>query len=258
MRIFISNLRSDSSEPADINALSDVSASSLTLFEDAVGVEASDLTEDEIDRSRRFVYQYLARHAAKPLYLKTHDPYIPLADGQPLIPADTASGAIYIIRNPLDVAISFAYHLNRSLDDTIENVLGAPFVFKTNLEDGLTRASLLSWSDHVLSWMSQQSIPVHLVRYEDMRQHPEDTFMAAARFCGLPCDLERVRRAMRNSSFELLQAQEREKGFREKPANAPSFFRSGKSGAWQEVLSKSQADRIIRDHETVMRRFGYL
>lgn len=257
VRIFLSNLRQNTSEPADINALDGIGAASLTLFEDAVGIEASDLTEAEIERCRPFVYQYLARAATGPLYLKTHDAYVPLPNGQPLIPADAVSGAVYILRNPLDVAVSFAHHLSRTIDDTIGKVMSTPYVFKTSMGEGLVREQLLSWSDHVLSWVHQKDIPVHVVRYEDLLRQPNDTFTSVARFCGLPSDPDRIQRALHHSSFDLLQVQERERGFRERPYGAGAFFRSGKSGTWKDVLSTSQVDQIVHDHGIVMSRFGY-
>jgi len=258
MRAFLSNLRQDTAEPADINDLDGVGAAGLMVFEEAVGVEASDLTDDEIDRCRPFVYRYLARNGSVPLYLKTHDSCRLLPEGQPLIPPETVSGVVYIMRNPLDVAVSFAHHMNRTIDHTIGKVMSVPYAFKTNIADGLIWERLLSWSDHVLSWVNQTSIPMHIVRYEDMEREPVETFTSVARFCGLPCDPGRIERALRHSSFESLKAQEREKGFRERSYVAESFFRSGKSGAWRGVLSEAQIEQIVHDHGIVMRRFGYL
>ncbi|MCI5132636.1 MAG: hypothetical protein D3904_14255, partial [Candidatus Electrothrix sp. EH2] len=58
--------------------------------------------------------------------------------------------------------------------------------------------------------------------------------------------------------FALLKEQEEQGNFKERPANAPCFFRKGMAGDWQEQLTEEQVERIIRDHGEVMRRFGYL
>ena len=117
---------------------------------------------------------------------------------------------------------------------------------------------LLSWSGHVLSWVEQRAIPVQLLRYEDMHSRPAETFAAAVRSAGLPDDRDRLRRALANSSFPVLQAQEQEHGFRERPEGARAFFRRGRPGSWQKGLSAGQVTQLLRDHGDVMRRYGYV
>lgn len=259
LRIFLWNLRRDSHQAPDINALDDVfAATSQSAFDDAVGVEATTLSDEEIDLLRPGVYRYLARINTETVFLKTHEVYRFLPNGEPTIPADATLGAIYVLRNPFDVAISLANHLSCSVDRVIDDILSKEFIPRRRFLSGQTRMKLSPWGKHVLSWVDQTAFPSHVVRYEDMRAQPLETFTAIARFCGLSCETGRVERALDHSSFELLQRQERERGFRERPPEASSFFRAGKAGAWRGILSQSQVDRIVRDHGTVMQRFGYL
>jgi aryl sulfotransferase len=84
-------------------------ASSRERFDEATGVEASDLTYAEIDELRPAVYRYLAAEAHRAtMLIKVHDAYTDTPVGEPLFPADISQGVIYILRNPLDVAVSFA------------------------------------------------------------------------------------------------------------------------------------------------------
>jgi len=71
-------------------------------------------------------------------------------------------------------------------------------------------------------------------------------------------DAARVRKAIRFSSFDVLQSQEKEHGFDEKMPFSESFFRKGKIGTWREKLSEEQAAQIVAEHGEVMKRFGYL
>ena len=48
--------------------------------------------------------------------MKIHDAYTFLPDGRPMVPPEVTRGVIYIIRNPLDVTVSFAHHSRRSID----------------------------------------------------------------------------------------------------------------------------------------------
>ena len=257
-RAFVANLRHGDHGPVDINSLPTPIATSRRVFDAVAGVESTELTAEEIARFRPRVYRRLAEDSAETVFIKIHDAYTLLPDGEPLIPTDATAGAIYILRNPLDVAISFSQNYSKPVDRAIVTMAPREVVFQDDFPALQLDQRLLSWSQHVLSWIDQQAFPVHVVRYEDMQERPLETFTAAARFCGLPCDPDHVRRALDYSSFEVLQKQEIEFGFKERLEGAASFFRQGKAGAWREVLSPSQIARIIGDHGTVMERFGYL
>lgn len=262
LRVFLTNLERGEGEPASINALDFVSGSGTRIhFDEAVGYKAADLTHDEIDRLRPDVYVYESRVRDSAFYCKVHDAFSRLPDGRALFPPEVTSGAIYLIRNPLDVCVSFAHHLSEpDLDAVIASMADPGFAFceVTRGQVWQLRQRLSSWSGHVLSWVDASEVPVHVMRYEDMTRLPEKTFTAAAAFLGLPHGRERVVDALRKSAFEELQRQEREQGFGERPPSAPSFFREGRVGSWRETLQADQAARIIRDHRDVMRRFGYL
>ncbi len=259
-RAFIANLTSESGTPVNINALHTGSmASARVPFDDIAGVEASDLTAEEIDRVRPAVYRTLAEEAEETEYQKVHDAYTLNPDGCPLFPSDATAGAIYFLRNPLDVAVSYAHHSHCDVDVAI-NWMSQEHLMCGNpkrLHEQL-RQRLLTWSGHVLSWVDQQEFPVCVVRYEDMHLDTEATFARASRFAGLPEAPSRIRQAIRFSSFEELRRQEGEDGFKEKMPLAESFFRRGQVGSWRDSLSDAQAARLVADHGEVMRRFGYL
>lgn len=259
LRIFLTNLRRDCKEPVNINELDGGPiASARALFDEASGIEASDLTPEEIDRLRPEVYERLAAEAEGVLFLKVHDAYTYGADGRPLLSAGD-SRAIYLIRNPLDVAVSFANHAGCDLDTSIDRMANAEFALAAGTDQlpEQLRQRLLSWSTHVLSWV-EAPIPVKVLRYEDMKQQPLETFTQAARFAGLPDDAARVRKALAFSDFKELQRQEQESGFKERPPKAKRFFREGGWGVWRQEMTPEQAARLIREHQEVMQRFGYL
>ena len=91
-----------------------------------------------------------------------------------------------------------------------------------------------------------------------MKRKPDVTFEKAVRFSGLEYGREEIRKAIEMSSFEELQRQEKEGGFKERSTKSEMFFRKGKVGSWCEALTEKQAGQVIHDHGEVMRRFGYL
>ncbi len=112
------------------------------------------------------------------------------------------------------------------------------------------RQRLLSWSQHVASWLDECEFDAHLMRYEDMYLDPLKTFRGACRFTGLDDTLAKVERALAFSSFELLTEQERQHGFGEKRPNTESFFRKGVVGSWRYVLSGSRSTRLSMTTKT--------
>lgn len=259
-RSFISNLTAKDNEETNINKMkTDGIASGVELFEEATGIEASDLTADEIDNIRPEVYKYVAAEAKRELYVKIHDAYTFLKNNEPLIPEEN-SKAVYILRNPLDVAVSLSFHLSCDIDTAIKAMGNNDFCFcgKTDRFHSQLRQRLLTWSNHVESWVDKAKLPVHVMRYEDMKNDPFETFYKAALFMELPCNEEKIDKAIKASDFKVLKAQEKASGFKEKPAKMNSFFRSGNIGDWREHLSEEQVKIIINDHKEVMKRFGYI
>jgi hypothetical protein len=261
MRIFLTNYLRDADTPADINDLDGGPiASARRAFDEAVGVEASDLTPEEIDHFRPGVYVQMAAQAEGTLFLKVHDAYVLNVEGEPLFPAAATQGVIYLLRNPLDVAVSFAHHSSLSLDKMVPRLCdeGYTLAYHEHKLASQLRQRLLSWRGHVVSWVETSGLPVHVVRYEDMVEDTVATFTKAVRFAGLPVNAARVEKALAFSSFERLQAMERDHGFHERAAKAPSFFRKGKVGDWRNALTDAHVAQLIAAHRDVMLRFGYL
>lgn len=234
-------------------------ASSRELFDETSGIPSSDLLLDEIARSRSSVYEQVSIESEDLVYIKIHDAFTFLNDGNPLIPPAATKAVLYIIRNPLDVAISFAHHMSTSIEKTI-SIMSDPKYSFCNFNDRLSnqmKQVILSWSRHVTSWVDDSGLPLRVIRYEDMVGNALDTFTKALSFIGLNEPEERIRCAINNSSFEILKEQETQKGFNEKNIKTKKFFRKGQVDEWKKVLTKDQVDKILKDHGMVMQRFGY-
>jgi len=259
-RVFLTNLLKEENQAIDINNLyGGQIASSRSMFEDAVGIEASDLSFDEIDLLRPEVYNYISNQATSVLFHKIHDAFVSLSNGKQLIPESASKGAIYFIRNPLDVAVSFAHHSAISFEKTAENMADNNYSFCSKPEKlhNQLRQKLLTWSNHVKSWTEQSAFPVHIVQYEDMKTNTLETFTKAIAFCNLPIDENKIKLAIKKSDINLLQKQESELGFKEKPANMERFFRKGIIGSWKEELPQQVIEKIRNDHKEIMIKFGY-
>lgn len=262
IKILLANYLQNSHEPADINKLEfQLLASARIWFDEMVGIESSMLDNDTIENLRPGVYRCLAKENEETLYMKAHDAWTRTGNGDELFPNEVTAGVVYVIRNPLDMATSCANHWGVSLEQAVEymNLPTSELATSTyEMAEQLTQ-KLGTWSHHVTSWIEDSSLPVHLVRYEDLRSTPESTFGKVVRFCKLPWDADRVRRAVVFSDFSELQRQEKKNDFRERsPKSSDLFFRRGEVGAWREELPDRLVQRIIDAHGDTMRRFGYL
>ena len=124
----------------------------------------------------------------------------------------------------------------------------AGFCAKTNRLHNQLRQQLPSWSGLIASWLDQHDIPVHLVRYEDLKTTPPACSPCAG-FQRRPVSDEQIRRAVAFADFAQLRQQEQSKGFREapRPHTAGNFFRRGTAGGRDE-LTPEQAARIETAH----------
>lgn len=270
-RIVAANLWSGSDSPIDINRIdsTDAIASARPRIDERCLIETGLLSHDEIEWLRPIFYAYAAQRAGSdcaakwraPVRLvKTHDAYTRLPDGKPLMAGrDGAAGAILFVRDPRDVACSFANHLSISIDATIRHMANPDYCLAggTDRLPYQLRQRLLGWSGFAESWLDQCDIPVHLVRYEDMLAAPAPTIRAAFEFCGVAPDPARFDRAVAWASIDQLQRQEAAGGFREAPKKAKTFFRRGVAGGWHDELDAVQVARIEHDHAPMMRRLGY-
>jgi hypothetical protein len=260
LRVFLRNYLLGTDKPVNINKLGGFIACDRTIFDDIVGVEAANLTFDEIEHYRPKVYENLATRNDEPILIKIHDAVTLTDEGYPIVSEQATLKAVYLIRNPLDVAVSLAHFFNTTTGKSIDYMANSDAALNENRNktSNWLRQRLLSWSEHVKSWIDQTYFPVHVVRYEDMVNKPVETFSSVTEFLGMGEDEARIRKALEFSSFDILNKQEQSEGFREKPPQIESFFRQGKAGSWHNELTDQQCDRIVADHTEVMRRFGYL
>ena len=260
-RAFLSNLFADKDNPVDINNLAGGPiASCRSLFEDYSCLSSTDLNFDEVDNLRPAVYREFAAELNKKRFLKTHDAYTFLQSGEAMFPTDVTFCAVYLIRNPFDVAVSFAHHSVTTTDKMVETMGQDNFAFcsKNFKYHNQLRQKLLSWSNHVRSWTEQGNIPLIVLRYEDMKDDAVREFTRAIRFCEIDYSDDDIRKAAEQCDFDILKKQEEEKGFREKNPKSQSFFREGKKGNWRSKFNEEMINKIIYDHREVMIKYGYL
>ncbi len=260
-RMFLANYQRDTDKPVSLQEIESTPISSdAVAFEEETSLNPFEMTFDEVDLYRPDVYRTISQDAeitGKICFKKTHDAYTLNTEGVPIFPADVSKCAVYFIRNPLDVCISYANHGAKEVSSTVNFILNEEACM-AGKKAGQLCQKLMSWKSHVKSWKEQKLIPILIVRYEDMLTDPFATFGSIVKFLGLEYCEERLERAIINSDFKLLKQMEQEDGFKEKMQKCKSFFWKGKIGNYKEYLSGKQIRSIVEYNFDIMKEFGYV
>jgi hypothetical protein len=257
LRAFLHNFMRNPDQPYDINKLMEFTAgeSQTILYRQFDPRPWTEYTRDDVAKLRPQVHRELTKFFPDTVFAKTHNAL--LEDrGYPTVNMEVTVGAIYVVRNPLDVAISYSHHLRLPVDEIIE-------VMKT--KGAMTAPSekhvyefMGSWSQHVESWTGKPNPRLHVVRYEDLLESPFKGFGGVTKFLGINAPRDRLDKAIKQSSFKVLKNQEKTKGFIERPEKAEAFFRKGEAGQWRRDLTPEQVKRVVDEHREQMSRFGYV
>jgi len=97
----------------------------------------------------------MAENADETPFYKIHDAFHATTDGEPMVSIKATRGALYIVRNPLDVCVSSSHHNGTSIDRAIDTMgdEASAYARGTRRQPDQLRQRMGSWSGHVLSWV---------------------------------------------------------------------------------------------------------
>ena len=256
LRIFLANYLTNPDEPLPINkaqlyALSDADAE---YYKTVSGGMIDVYDNPQALKYRERVLQLFMSSGADVNLVKTHNRRA-VGLGVPLIPPKYTRSAIYVMRNPLDVVLSYGRHFGQTQDEATESLCRSDN--GVNPDEAHVAQFLGSWQDHVESWTSFAPYPTLVLKYEDMLSDPEEAFGKVIRHFGMDPEPERLRKAIRHASFKELKKQETETGFAERSPRSTAFFAKGESGQWHNDLAPELVQKIRQTNKRAMKRFGY-
>ena len=253
LRIFLANYFQPPGRTLDINSLRRFTTADVRqdFFDRAAGRPFRGRSIEEWLRLRPKALRLIAASKQGHHFVKTHCQIMRIAGIDLILPEVTAA-AVYVLRNPFDIAPSYARHLAIDVDSAIERMADrrATHANQTGIFEIVGR-----WDDHVRSWTEAPGLPRHVMRYEDLLVDPAEGFRALFAFLRVPVDEERLARTIELTSFEALRRQEEEMGFIERPGNMERFFARGRAGAWREELTPAQVARIRSEFLPMLRKW---
>ncbi|SFR33174.1 Sulfotransferase domain-containing protein [Yoonia tamlensis] len=224
------------------------------FYQPFLPVSAGKLPDAAFASVRPLAHRAIAQAAQSYIFVKTHHLF-GTHHGTPTVSLGDSAASVYLVRNPLDVVVSYAAFRNVSYDQAIDWV-----TTKDRILPRIPGGSYFisgSWSQNVSTWRAQKQLPCTILRYEDLVTDPASQFRQLFGAWRLKIDSDRFDAAIAATSIGALKAAEAEHGFRERPASAKAFFRSGRTGDGYKELSKSQQERVIDACGSQMQACGY-
>ena len=150
-------------------------------------------------------------------FLKTHNAFGDL-ENSPFTNKNNTIGAIYLVRDPRDVLVSYSRHLELSIDKTLELVLEDDHKgwLNENKKDVLGEIRG-SWAQNYNSWKNYYLTEKIIIRYEDLIKDPFNSFSNIIRYLnklfGLEINDEKIKKCIEITDFNKLKNLEMKTGF---------------------------------------------
>tara|TARA_Y100001958_G_scaffold149412_1_gene132044 strand:+ start:904 stop:1737 length:834 start_codon:yes stop_codon:yes gene_type:complete len=194
-------------------------------------------------------------------YVKTHNAMCTV-NNYKFTDMHNTLGAIYIVRDPRDVLISYSSYMEKNIDETLKFMLNKETYEVGKFKGKIYNRTLIgSWSDHYNSWKSYKSREILVIKYEDMVNNTSSTFLKVLTYLKkinkIEIDQNKLDNAIEETSFKNLKSLEMSEGFKTNPSKNV-FFRKGVIGDWREKLNKEQIEKIERAFGAEMVELGYL
>lgn len=222
-----------------------------------LGISLSDTNDLEAMQLLRLGWALAEPTEGAYIRRKTHQAWLPSVDTFSDRWQPEQARAVYVVRDPRAVAVSWAHHLGCTHAEAVAFMREDHHRMKpVHLAHGGFRTS--TWSMHVTSWTEQVDIPVLCIRYEDLIRDPVPALERLSGWLDIASTREERESAVAACSFTSLAAREILEGFIEASSVDRVFFRRGEADSWRAELDPALARQVESDHGEVMQRFGYL
>ena len=205
--------------------------------------------------------EYLNLGTKGNIFVKTHNAMCTI-NGNKFTNKQNSLGAIYLVRDPRDIIISYSSFLKKSYNEVVTSIFNSESFEQSNIDGKQFDFTLIgSWSDNYNSWKNYKTIEVLIIRYEDLISDTQNTFTKIIKYLNkidnIKIDNEKIKSCINLTSFKNLRKIEEEKGFIEK-GFGEFFFRKGKVGDWKDKLNQDLVKKIEEKFKLEMKELGYI
>jgi len=217
---------------------------------------------DEKDIFRNYIraQEDINKKKKQIIFLKTHSSFCKIG-GYQFTDQKNTLGAIYVIRDPRNVALSMANYFSCTNEQAVKSILNPEFDL---LEDGNKnfRNYLGTWSFHFNSWKRQNNVLI--IKYEDLVSNPKTQiykvfdFMARLIKSKINIDEPKLTKSIDNTKFQTLKRLEKKIGFAENLGRKNDFFNRGVKNDFKKFLEPRLKKEIEIKFKKDLDELGYL
>ena len=200
-------------------------------------------------------------------FLKTHSSFCKMFNRYNFTDLQNTLGVIYIVRDPRNVATSFAHHNSKSVKDTVDIMINS---LATGNEANQVETYLGSWNFNYNSWKVFKSSNIyHLLKYEDLIFNTKNSFKQVLNFINnnlkfpISIDDRKVEKVIDETKFSKMRDLEKKVGFDEAKINDNTgkvvpFFNLGPKNNWKKNLDVDLSSKIQEAFREEMIELNYL
>ena len=204
---------------------------------------------------------------SKITFLKTHSSFCKMFNKYNFTDLQNSLGVIYIVRDPRNVAMSFAHHNSKSVRNTIDLMINP---LATGNELNQVETYLGSWNFHYNSWkVFKPSKKYFLLKYEDLIIDTKNSFKQVLNFINnnleFPISIEdrKIEKVIDETKFSKMKDLEKKDGFHEAKINDNTgkvvpFFNLGPKNNWKKNLDENSISIIEEFFKEEMLELNYL
>ena len=231
-----------------------------------LGIDTSD--ENEVVKKYIYVQEEINKRDGNTLrLLKTHAALNDI-NGHPFTNLKNTLGAVYIVRDPRKIVLSYANHSEISLHESLNRLLELRTLGGQNDRQNQSVTHVGSWSSNYNSWKEFKKVNKYLlIKYEDLVSKPEETFLSILDFIHqlsnskFVVDKNKLKNVLNTTTFEFLQNLEKKTSFPEAIKSASgkdiTFFKYGKKNTGKDIPDEIRS-KLEKTLELEMSELGYL
>lgn len=193
-------------------------------------------------------------------FLKTHNMLFNYKKKHPFTNLDHTLGVIYLVRDPRNMVLSYARHLDISIEEAVKFV---------SMGVGNHNDIMGNWSQNYQSWkVLREHNKYLLIKYEELILNREETFLKILKFIyGLrslnfkinQAKFDNVIKSTTLNSLKNLEAKEVfVESAKDKKGKKINFFDKGGKRDWTKVLEEDTAVQLEKIFNQEMTELGYL
>tara|TARA_B100000900_G_C20454206_1_gene664466 strand:- start:149 stop:982 length:834 start_codon:yes stop_codon:yes gene_type:complete len=197
-------------------------------------------------------------------FYKTHSSLFKIKDNA-FTDLRNSLGVIYIVRDPRNVATSWAHHNNLSINDSCDYL-----IHQKETIGNPNKVYHGTWNYNFYSWKSFKYEERYLlIKYEDLILEKKNTFLKILKFINkfnkkkFTINIKKFDNVLNATSFENMKKLENEKGFFEAMTDKNSgkkkpFFNLGPENNWRKILDSKARMKIEKAFKHEMEELRYL